>query len=166
MKKNTKKTVILFLCVLTIMTVIFLFSSQSGDDSGRLSEKVSRIISKIIFFNFDTMTVEKQNFIVSELNSFVRKLAHFSVYTVLGMFVYMAVLTFGDVFKHKRTIALGLCALYAAADEIHQYFIPSRTMRLRDVIIDSTGSLFGIIIISVIVIVIEHLKATYKKALI
>ncbi len=53
---------------------------------------------------------------------------------------------------------LAICALYASADEIHQYFVSERTMRLKDVFIDSMGSLLGIIIISVIIIVYMYIK--------
>lgn len=164
MKKNSavkKQTVFLFIAVMILMAMIFSFSSQNGTQSSRLSIKVSKIIAQTIFFNYGSMDAEHQNFIVTELNFFIRKLAHFTVYTALGMLVYSTLVSFGERFRHKGACALGICALYAVIDEIHQYFIPERSMRLRDVIIDSCGSLFGIIIVSVIIIIYMHIKSSF-----
>lgn len=35
--------------------------------------------------------------------------------------------------------AFGLCAVLAALDELHQYFVPGRSCELRDVAVDLTG---------------------------
>ena len=37
--------------------------------------------------------------------------------------------------------------IYAISDEIHQLFVPGRSGQVRDVLIDSAGSLLGIIIV-------------------
>lgn len=158
-----KQTVFLIIAAVILMVLIFLFSSQNGGQSSRLSIKVSRLIAKTVFFNYDSMDAEHQNFIVTELNFFVRKLAHFTVYTALGMVVYAAFVSFGSGFRYKWICAWGVCALYAVIDEIHQYFIPERSMRFRDVIIDSVGALFGIIIVSVIIIVYMHIKNSFTN---
>lgn len=167
MKNNSsvkKKTVFLFAAVIALMLFIFMFSSQNGEESSHLSLKVSKIFAKILFFNYGSMSDSEQVFIVTELNFFVRKLAHFTVYTALGMLVYSTLLSFGGRLKHKRIFALGICALYAAIDEIHQYFIPARSMRFRDVIIDSAGAFFGIIIVSVIIIIYMYIKDYFGKS--
>lgn len=158
-----KQTVFWSAAAVVLMVCIFCFSAQNGMESGDLSLKVSRVLAKVIFFRFGSMDAGQQTFIVSELNFFVRKLAHFSIYTALGMIVYTAVISSGISLKYKRLCSLAVCVLYAAIDEIHQYFIPERSMRLRDVFIDSMGSLFGIIIISVIVIVYTHFKCKQRK---
>jgi VanZ family protein len=41
-------------------------------------------------------------------------------------------------------IALGVCMLYAASDEVHQIFIPGRGAQVKDVLIDSAGAFVGI----------------------
>lgn len=158
-----KQTVFWLAAAIVLMVCIFCFSAQNGTESSGLSLKVSRVFAKVIFFHFGSMDAGQQNFIVSELNFFVRKLAHFSVYTVLGMIVYTAVISSGISLKRKRLCSFAVCVLYAAIDEVHQYFIPDRSMRLRDVLIDSMGSLFGIIIISVIVIVYTHFKCKQRR---
>lgn len=158
-----KQTVLLLAAAVLLMLLIFLFSSQNGGQSSGLSLKVSRLIAKTVFFNYDSMDAEHQDFIVTELNYFVRKLAHFTVYTSLGILVYSVLVSLGERFRHKGICAWGFCALYAVIDEIHQYFIPERSMRLKDVFIDSLGSLFGIIIVNVFIIVYMHIITCFNS---
>ena len=37
-----------------------------------------------------------------------------------------------------------LCVLYAASDELHQYFVPDRAALVGDVVIDALGILPGV----------------------
>lgn len=49
--------------------------------------------------------------------------------------------------ENKKCILLILCIciLYAISDEIHQMFVPGRGAQGRDIVIDSVGSVVGII---------------------
>ena len=42
-------------------------------------------------------------------------------------------------------IALGLAALYAISDEVHQHFVEGRHAAALDVLIDATGALVGVL---------------------
>lgn len=42
-------------------------------------------------------------------------------------------------------LAMCVAALYAATDELHQAFVPSRTGSAIDVLIDSAGAILGVI---------------------
>ena len=42
-------------------------------------------------------------------------------------------------------LALALAALYAASDEIHQTFVPSRQGSVWDVLLDTAGAAFGLL---------------------
>jgi len=68
----------------------------------------------------------------------VRKGAHFFEYLVLGCLLFMGFL---DQSKSGRSILLVFTAgiLFAVSDEIHQLFVPGRTMRPFDVLIDMAG---------------------------
>ena len=44
-------------------------------------------------------------------------------------------------------ISLIVGVLYASSDEIHQYFVPGRSARVFDVMIDSAGVCLGICIV-------------------
>jgi VanZ family protein len=38
------------------------------------------------------------------------------------------------------------CAMFAASDEFHQVFVKSRTPSVRDVVLDVTGAVLGLLI--------------------
>ncbi len=52
-------------------------------------------------------------------------------------------------FKLKKAliVSLAIVFLYSCSDELHQYFIPGRTARVRDVIIDTCGGIFALLIL-------------------
>ena len=58
----------------------------------------------------------------------------------------------------RVSISFGIGVIYAISDEIHQYFIPGRSGRVFDVIIDSFGVLTGICIIMIILYIITRIK--------
>ena len=80
---------------------------------------------------------------------FVRKCAHVSEYAVLALLLWRALR--GSPALHMKistlcgTVLLG-CALFAASDEFHQSFVKTRTPSVRDVLLDITGALFGLLI--------------------
>ncbi len=160
---NKKKIVLLFIIVM-IMLTIFRFSDHTGSESSELSVKVTRFISRIIFRNFDGMTLSQQQFIVAEFHYFVRKLAHFTIYAVLGLFVYSFMEMTAVRLLRKLSLSWILCAAYAAGDEFHQSFTPGRSMRFTDVLIDSAGALCGIIAAVVIFSVICYIKNERQRS--
>ena len=42
--------------------------------------------------------------------------------------------------------SLAIGVIYAVSDEIHQYFVPGRSMQISDIVIDSFGVLSGIFV--------------------
>jgi len=79
----------------------------------------------------------------------LRKLGHLTEYAILAMLLWRA-LRGGTHWHAKMSIlfvAAGIgCALFAATDEFHQSFVPSRTASPIDVIIDICGSVIGLTI--------------------
>ena len=67
----------------------------------------------------------------------VRKLAHFTEYSVLFWLLLRGPMA------HRPYTALALCLLYAFIDEGHQLFVPGRGASLYDVALDSSGALFS-----------------------
>ena len=55
-----------------------------------------------------------------------------------------------QVLRTKTLMVFGAvllgCALFAASDEFHQTFVKSRTPSVRDVLLDVTGALLGLLI--------------------
>ena len=86
---------------------------------------------------------EKQN-IINNLNLPLRKIMHFTEYLILSLLLLNA-LTKTNI-KNKYFITIIICFLYAITDEYHQTFIDGRTGKFIDVLIDTTGSMLGLII--------------------
>lgn len=78
------------------------------------------------------------------LNFIIRKLAHVSVFGLLGIFLYNA------FSRNKIFFAWFLTTLYAASDEYHQSLVPNRTASVCDVLLDSGGALLAMLIIRAI----------------
>jgi len=78
------------------------------------------------------------------LNIYVRNLAHFLVFFLLGFCLTCAM---KYVFKHKRLvfwISWGIATAYGVLDEIHQYFVPGRIFLISDMVINAIGAFFGV----------------------
>lgn len=136
MKANQRKLLIL-LAVVFWMAIIFKLSAQPGEQSNVLSGKVTNLFVSLV-------NVVDADANVLTLNYFIRKCAHFVAYLVLGIIALFAVRRVGYDGRKGLGIAFGICASYAIADEIHQAFVPGRTPKLLDVLIDSSGAAVGI----------------------
>ena len=60
------------------------------------------------------------------------KLAHGTAFGVLGAFLYMA--------SGRARVALVLAVLYGASDELHQGFVPGRSVDALDLLADTLGA--------------------------
>ena len=64
-------------------------------------------------------------------------------------FLMLFSMTFEGNIKTKVIYVVIICMLYAISDEIHQSFSDGRTPMIRDVFIDTMGSLTGSLVIAV-----------------
>ena len=108
------------------------------------------------------MTPAEQLFVVTEINYFVRKLAHFTAYAVLGICAYANARLLGIKLKGYFLPAVFFCAAYAIFDEVHQYFTPGRTIKITDMIIDTSGAVVGAAAAAAATVILAHI-ATYLK---
>lgn len=113
------------------MVIIFTMSSFNSIESANQSNYIVNIISNVLNIN----NIELLSFII-------RKLAHFTEYLILG-FLTINMLDKNDISK-KHLISILICIIYATSDEIHQIFVPGRTCQIKDILIDSIGSITGI----------------------
>ncbi len=154
---QTKKYVFAFLVILQ-MIVIFAFSAQDATLSANTSHGFIRFVAKKIF---SVLTPGQLETAVEQFDFIVRKMAHFTIYFILGIF---STLLFGEFTSKPKSIfkrSILLCLLYAVSDEIHQYFVPGRACRIMDVMIDTTG---GALASAIIVFVILKAVGKNKKS--
>ena len=118
---------------------IFMFSKQNGVDSSTVS---NHFLQYVLAFCRQVPVSEITASDLTKYSFLVRKLAHFSIYFVLGVFTYWS--TYALFQKYRVLTAASFCVLYAVSDEIHQLFSKGRSCSLRDVGIDSAGALLGI----------------------
>lgn len=150
-------------CIATvvIMALIFWFSSQNSDDSSDVSRGFMMFLIDLFPGSSDLSADAKLELIYS-LHGVVRKIAHFSIYTALGLSSAAAVLSIsGMSVKRSMLISVPFCALYSFTDEIHQSFVSGRSGELRDMLIDTSGALFGGLLLMIIVTAAVSLK--HKK---
>lgn len=146
------KKLLRFIPAVIIMAVIFFFSSQTGDESAAVSDGVISAAAGSEMVGTGLITV------------IVRKSAHFLEYAALGAMVYFGLRGFGDDKKQGRRIVFsGLFGgLYAATDELHQYFVPGRACMAADVLIDMCGAFFGAVVMLLLCRLIGRLVKNNK----
>lgn len=156
-------TLLSFVPAFLIMAMIFSFSSQNADSSSSESLMVTRqfLCALRDVFHLSWSQAELSRYI-EQSEFFVRKTAHFTEYALLGISWFLPVQAHAGKKLSLRAcalISLGISAAYAASDEFHQSFIPGRSPQVRDVLIDSTGALTGILL----VILALHLLQRWKR---
>jgi VanZ family protein len=129
-----------WLPLLVWMALIFTGSTDSGS-----AGHTSGFIEPLLHWLLPWLSHES----IGSLHFLIRKCAHITEYAVLGGLALRAIAPSRSVsFAEKRWriagAALALAALYAASDEYHQSFVPSRGASVDDVLIDICGACLGI----------------------
>ncbi len=162
-RKNLILKRIFFLIMLLIaFYIIFNFSAQNGIESGNLSKKVTTFIVEM-FSKVKNMDVNLKLHYIEKLHPIIRKLAHFSIYTLVGFSVMGFMCTFDIKNRFKLVVSILIGITYAITDEFHQSFTPGRGPSVRDVCIDSAGVLTGIFIMIFIILLIEAFSNWIKR---
>lgn len=136
------KKILPFVATAAIMALIFFFSAQDAQESSKVSRTVTEKVVEMK--NKDATQAEKTK-MVKQMNSKVRKAAHFTLYALLGISTFeMFCIIFPNKGYAKRMLwAVVLCCVYACSDEVHQFFSDGRAPMLTDVGIDTLGAICG-----------------------
>ena len=129
-----------WLPVILWMAVIFFGSTGLG-----ASHHTSRFIGPFLRWlkpDISDAAVERVQFAV-------RKTAHITEYAILALLLWRALRQTPDGAPRswparKAGAVLLITALYAASDEVHQYFVKSRDASVRDVLLDTGGAALGL----------------------
>lgn len=166
LKRDKKIQILKIALVLIWMVVVFNFSNQPGTESSSTSSGFTEKIINIPTFS-SNLTQEERIEIITKAEPVVRKLAHYSLYTVGGMLIMNFVNTYELNIKKKVLISVIIGAVYAGTDEFHQYFIEGREASLTDVGIDTLGVITGVCmflcLLKVIGIIRKKVKILNKK---
>jgi len=135
MKKHFKLVI-----VLLWMILIYFFSQQTVNESIRFSSVVTMLFTNILELLFPNSAFEQKY-----IHHIVRKLAHFTIYFILGVLVSY-LLNVGKRKGKKIVFVAGVCCLlFAISDETLQLFIYGRGAQVSDVLIDISGASLGIL---------------------
>lgn len=156
MERKKKKIIIsVFMLLMAILWALFIYKLSDMNTSNSNGKSTGFIN---IFIEDSLQITNKYNITDSHpndskidkasrlLNAPLRKVAHASVYFVLA-FILVAYINY--MFDNKKfllstIIVLALCVGYATSDEYHQTRVEGRTGQVKDVVIDSIGTLAGI----------------------
>ena len=148
MKRKIVLRTILLILLLSLMTVIFIFSHQPAPVSSQVSGGLIYRILNFIVSGFDSLSEADKAQMVESLQYVVRKGAHAFSYAVMGA-LSMGLMSTLDFKKRglPAVIAFLICFLYSVSDEVHQLFVEGRSGQISDVILDCCGAFFGIVIV-------------------
>lgn len=156
---------ILVILIIINCMVIFKFSAEQSEKSDQTS---GIVIDTIIELNPKTRNLNQEEKEKAKENIVtpIRKTAHFTIYTSLGMLLFLCAKTFEGKDKKRALISFLLAFLYACTDELHQVFVPGRSGEFKDVCIDSSGALTGILIVYLVwyLVKIKNLHKISKKS--
>ena len=151
--------------LLTVIWIAFIFinSLKTGFASSEASGLLVNIADDILaIFN---IVIKRDT-----LSFLIRKAAHFTEFSILGIFTYNLMKLFSFKYKIKvyknvnistYIIVLIICLIIAITDETIQFFVPGRANSIYDVLIDFSGSLFTVLI--VVLINLKKIKSTLNK---
>ncbi len=148
MKINIIRAILIILLILTFFQ-IFRFSNQNGEKSSGISRKITTAVTKNVK-KIQELDENKQEEVLGKIEKVIRKLAHFSIYMVVGMLMMLLMSTYKIKQFDRIAISLITGIIYASSDEIHQLFIPGRSAMITDVMIDTLGVLVGILLIKIV----------------
>lgn len=153
------KILLLFLYV-----VIFFFSAQNGETSGSISMSVSRRgVWLLDILTGGRLAAEKLAELVSAFEHPLRKMAHFAEYAAMGILVFRILYCHMEKSRKRYGLAVLWVFLSAAADEIHQYFVPDRWASVSDVLLDTCGGALGALLCLLVLQIWDKHKMKKQK---
>ena len=153
MRIKTLKIIVSWLMVIATMLIIYSFSGETAQESTETSGGIIEAILKLFLPN-EKVTVD----LIARLQHPIRKLAHFSIFALLGFTLANA---FKVTFKIKHIfnylLSFASVIIYASSDELHQGLIDGRGPSFKDVLIDSWGGLTGILVFALMLFIFNKL---------
>lgn len=136
------------LLVLAVMAMIFGFSCQNGEESGRLSGTITKLLLRVFVPDYAALDPARQQLLAERAGFFVRKAAHLTEFAFLGfsLMLHFKTLERRGMCRRPALLSLLVGFAYAASDELHQILVSGRGPSLRDVGIDCLGVFLAVIV--------------------
>ena len=133
--------------------MIFSFSLKDAEESSQQSDWVAEKLSEIVEAVEETVDVK--------IN--IRKVAHFCEYALLGAETsFLCLLTENN--KKKKWLSFLMFGIVTASlDEAIQNFAPGRDSAVKDVFIDMSGYISGLLFTLCIYLAVLKIKEKYAK---
>ena len=141
--------------VITWMIIVFYFSGQKGEKSGNTSRRITETIIQAV----SNRSLEENEKLIETADKVIRKLAHYTIYTIGGLLIINYADTTEKSKKEKVLGSIMFGTVFAVTDEMHQFFVSERSARIFDVGIDTLGVITGVIIY----LIIKNLFKENKK---
>ena len=141
----------LLLLTLVWCLVIFGFSLSAGEDSASTSDAVVALCNRFLAGLGASLRLTAH---------FVRKAAHFTEYLILGVLALATLRAWRA--PHSLPLALALPFAVALVDETIQFFVPGRNAAFPDVLLDSAGGAFGVLLLFLLFWGVQYSKEKRK----
>jgi VanZ family protein len=133
--------------------MMFIFWMSTGSFSAQNTSSIIEPILRILMPSISARTIVM-------IHGAIRKLGHVTAYFVLGILLFRA---FRGGLTELRILRWALSSfivlvLYAASDELHQFFVPTRTASLYDVGIDVLGGTVALVLSALL-----HLNRQHRQ---
>ena len=165
-KKNLKDIVLFVIFLILVvfwMGVIFKFSSANGEKSTGTSRSS---LEKIITLFNKNIDKDKLEGLVIKYDVVLRKCTHFSGYLVGGVLLYFMYFYLNKLVNYKlkyiKMYSVVTGSIYAMTDELHQHFVSGRSGEIKDVVLDTSGVIIGVVIVWAVITAIKSLKIKQK----
>lgn len=146
---------LLWILALGWVGVLFFLSTQSAESSGSLSLRVTEFLLRV----FPGIPLNAE-----ALHPIIRKLAHFGVFAVEGFLFGLASMeSFPGAFSD--VLSVFFCAVMAALNEYSQMLAEGRSCEVRDMLIDFSGAVLGIVFAALVHSIFDAVRRHKKKKL-
>ena len=153
MKENSTSLrfrIIVFVLTFSVIAFAFIHSSMPSEVSGDESESVMNVLQSILnFFGFKGELTDH----------LVRKLAHFTEYTAMGMLFVSCAYSFDRIRPYKYYSQILLSGLATAVcDETIQLNVPGRAGMVTDVLLDFAGVITGALFMLLVFVIYRRTR--------
>jgi len=122
--------------------IVWMFLIFAGSSDALSAEHTSRFLVPFLRWLDPSLSFET----IATIHFTLRKLGHFTEYFILAALLWRALRgTFNALSRRLiSAVTFLIAAAFAASDEFHQAFVPSRTSTVHDVMIDCVGAICAV----------------------